>query len=46
LFASGQLQPFQTYLPQGQGTVSVGFFFAIGRLHTGQFFRHILQLQN
>jgi hypothetical protein len=22
--------------------VSVGFFFSIGRLHTGQFFRHIL----
>ena len=34
--------PFQTYLTQGQGTVSVGCFFAIGCLQTGQFLPHIL----
>jgi hypothetical protein len=34
--------PFQTYLPQGQGIVSVGCFFTIGCRHTGQFLRHML----
>jgi hypothetical protein len=29
-------------LPQGQGTVSVGYFFAIGCRQTGQFLRHML----
>jgi len=34
--------PFQTYLPQGQGTVSTGFFFSKGLRQTGQFFCHII----
>jgi len=39
---AGERQPFQTYLPQGQGTVSVGFFFSMGFRQTGQFFCHIV----
>jgi hypothetical protein len=38
---AGQRYPFQTYLPQGQGTVSVGCFFSKSFLQTGQFFCHI-----
>lgn len=34
-------QPFQTYLPQEQASVSVGSFFCIGCLQTGQSLRHI-----
>jgi len=39
---TGQRYPFQTYLPQGQGTVSAGCFFSKGFLQTGQFFCHII----
>ena len=34
--------PFQTYLPQGQGTVSAGCCFSKGFRQTGQFFCHII----
>jgi len=33
-------------LPQGQQTVSVGFFLTIGCLQTGQYFCHILNCLN
>jgi hypothetical protein len=33
--------PFQTYLPQGQGTVSAGCCFSKGFRQTGQFFCHM-----
>jgi hypothetical protein len=36
-----QRYPFQTYLPQGQGTVSAGCFFSRGFRQTGQFFCHM-----
>jgi hypothetical protein len=39
---TGQRYPFQTYLPQGQETVSAGCFFSKGLRQTGQFFCHIV----
>lgn len=33
--------PFHTYFPHGHGIVSVGCFFFIGCLQTGQFLLHI-----